>query len=58
MTFNEWAVKKMREGHDIVAVKRDPKDGETYEDGTQVKNPVNAGWKDTVTGEMFWLDGE
>lgn len=56
MTFSEWANERNRLGHDVVAIKRPPHPGETYEDGTPIKNPINAGWRDVVTGETFWFD--
>ena len=55
MTLSEWMFDCCKKGHTCVAVKRPPRKGECYEDGTPILNPVNAGWQDIVTGEVYWM---
>jgi len=56
MKLSEWMCE--RKDHNLVAIKRMPRVGECYSDGTQIKEPVNAGWRDANTDEIYWMENE
>ena len=49
---DEFLNKAMKVGHACRGIKGRPPKGMTYADGGLVKNDVNVGWEDTVTGEI------
>ena len=50
--FSDWANERRQLGHDIVAIKG-LVPGQFYSDGEPVTGPINVGWRDTATGEVF-----
>jgi len=50
--FGEWANERRKLGHALVAIKGWVP-GQFYSDGEPVTLPMNVGWKDTATGEVF-----
>lgn len=50
--FGEWADERRKLGRDIVSIKGWVP-GQFYSDGEPVTRPMNVGWKDAVTGEVF-----
>jgi hypothetical protein len=50
--FSDWANERRQLGHDLAAIKGFVP-GQFYSDGEPVTRPMNVGWKDVVTGEVF-----
>ena len=56
--FKKWQGERMRMGRDMESVRGMPPEGATYSDGEPITQPVNIGWKDCATGEVFAFEFE
>lgn len=53
--LNAWLGERRALGRDVFSVKGQAPRGATYSDGTPITRPVNVGWCDDVTDEIFFI---
>ena len=53
--LNAWLDERRALGRDVFSVKGQAPRGATYSDGTPITRPVNVGWCDPVTEEIFHI---
>lgn len=54
--LDKWLFEKQQAGRAVVAVKGAPPAGAKYGDGTPITRPINIGWQDTSSGEIFAME--